>query len=155
MSFHYVVRSVVLSENQLLAVRVVGDDKFFLPGGHIEFGEPAKHALRREFQEELGITADVGAFLGAVENEWMEKSERQCEVNLLFTASSPNLVASELVISKEPHLEFLWLPLTEQGLASLYPPSLRTWLVSLAGQKINLENTELVAFWGSDLVKGN
>lgn len=34
-------------------------DKYHLPGGHVEYGEDLKSALKREIQEEFGIEVDV------------------------------------------------------------------------------------------------
>jgi 8-oxo-dGTP diphosphatase len=38
-----------------------------LPGGHVEFGETALAAARRELMEESGITADLTEFVGFYE----------------------------------------------------------------------------------------
>ena len=38
-----------------------------LPGGHVEFGETALAAARRELMEESGITADLTEFVGLYE----------------------------------------------------------------------------------------
>ena len=38
-----------------------------LPGGHVEFGETALAAARRELLEESGITADLSEFVGFYE----------------------------------------------------------------------------------------
>ena len=42
-----------------------------LPGGGMEWGEQAHETLQREFKEETGLDATVGALLG-VQSEWFE-----------------------------------------------------------------------------------
>ena len=51
-------------DNLLLVKHQMGDKAFWAPpGGGVEFGERAKDALRREFDEETGLTVKVGKFL--------------------------------------------------------------------------------------------
>lgn len=125
MSFHYIARAVILQDKHILLVKEIGSDLTFLPGGHIEFAEPAKKGLRRELLEETGITAEIGEFLGAVENSWMEREELQAEINLLFKASIPPTIS---VTAQEPHLEFLWVELGEVEKYNLMPTPLVTFL---------------------------
>ena len=42
--------------DQMLCVRSIGKDKFYIPGGKYEQGESDSEALRREITEELGVT---------------------------------------------------------------------------------------------------
>ena len=46
------------------------------PGGKIRSGEKPEDALRRELQEELGVTADVGDLLESVDWTYPEKRVR-------------------------------------------------------------------------------
>jgi ADP-ribose pyrophosphatase YjhB (NUDIX family) len=61
--------------DELLVARLgpfPADDEVFCrpPGGGVEFGETTTDAVVREFEEELGATVDVEAFLGVVENRF-------------------------------------------------------------------------------------
>jgi 8-oxo-dGTP diphosphatase len=57
-------------EDRILLVRaapylsVAG--RWFLPGGGLDHGEDPPTALRREFDEETGLTVEVGALLGVL-----------------------------------------------------------------------------------------
>ena len=50
-----IVRAVVAEGSRLLLAQPTREVWYFLPGGHVEPGEPAAVALRRELEEELGI----------------------------------------------------------------------------------------------------
>ncbi|MGQ0551258.1 MAG: NUDIX domain-containing protein, partial [Armatimonadota bacterium] len=103
-------RAVIAADGWLLLVRKKGESYSFLPGGHVDFGEPAETALARELQEELGTAANVGRFLGAVENCFTNASGQFHELNLIFAANLPDVAGTTAVASREPHLDFLWQP---------------------------------------------
>lgn len=69
-----VVAALLLERNRLLICqrRAAGDfpGKWEFPGGKIEPGETPQAALRRELQEELGITAEIGGEVWRVEHQY-------------------------------------------------------------------------------------
>ncbi|WP_212974638.1 NUDIX domain-containing protein [Bacillus sp. J14TS2] len=85
-----------------------GQTNTFLPGGHIEFGESAKDALKREINEALGIPCTVGRFLGVVEHKWELDQVVHCEINQVFEVHCSDLRLDTNPIAIEPHLEFFW-----------------------------------------------
>jgi 8-oxo-dGTP diphosphatase len=86
--FHHLARGIFLKDNKVLLAQASGHTNTFLPGGHIEFGESAKVALKREIEEELGISCTVGSFLGLVEHKWEKQGMLHCEVNQVFEVES-------------------------------------------------------------------
>src|SRR6201996_7796312 len=60
-----VVAALILREQTVLICQRRPDQpmalKWEFPGGKVEIGESAEEALRRELDEELGITADIGS----------------------------------------------------------------------------------------------
>lgn len=116
-----IARAVITSEGHLLLARKKGGAHTFLPGGHVEFGEPAETALARELQEELGIAVEIGRFLGAVEHAWDDAQGPNHELNLVFEVTWPGLGNPTQVRSAEPHLEFVWQPTDQLAAGNLRP----------------------------------
>ncbi|MCJ7843586.1 NUDIX domain-containing protein [Lederbergia sp. NSJ-179] len=89
--FHHLARGLIIYDNKILLAKAKGQTNTFLPGGHIEFGESAKDALKREISEELGIPCTVGRFLGVVEHKWEQDQVDHCEINQVFEVYSSDL----------------------------------------------------------------
>lgn len=78
----------------------------YLPGGHVEFGEGAKAALRREMLEECGIDVLVGELAGVCESSFVQAGRRRHEWNLLFHMKH---TLPEAVPSRESSIRFRWI----------------------------------------------
>ncbi|AJR06565.1 NUDIX domain-containing protein [Photobacterium gaetbulicola] len=142
MAFHYVARGLIRDGGHILLVRAIGDNMTFLPGGHIEFGESAPVALARELFEEASINANVGAFIGAAENEWFLNGQPQAEINLLFEVET-GLSHRNPIASNEAYLEFFWVPCKDIEYWNLFPESLR--------QLVKQNRLPKQAFWGTGI----
>ena len=57
------VYGLVLHEHKILLGEARSTQKYVLPGGGIEKGEPVEDALKREVWEETGIEVEIGEFL--------------------------------------------------------------------------------------------
>lgn len=137
MTIEIIARAAITAGQQLLLARKKGAAHTFLPGGHVEFGEPASSALARELQEELGIAVEVGRFLGAVEHAWTDPQGPSHELNLVFEATLPGLEMPAPVRSAEAHLEFVWQPTDQLTAGHLQPwvlcDLLPRWLAARSG----------------------
>ena len=78
-----VARGVCVQGGRVLLCHTKGAKNTYLPGGHVDFGESAAASLKREIEEELGLKARVGRFLGAVEHIYYRKRKPQCEKRAL------------------------------------------------------------------------
>jgi len=121
----FLVRGVCVKKGRLLVCQSKGAVNTFLPGGHVEFGEKAVVGLAREIQEELGVKARIGGFLGAVEHEFVQKGQRHCEVNLVFRMDVPSLAPDSDPAACEHWISFAWIALDALGRRHLEPWPLR------------------------------
>ncbi len=117
----FIARAVIRRGDEVLLAHGIGKSNTFLPGGHIEPGEYAGEALRRELSEELGVDSVIGEFVGVLEHKFTDrKGRRYEEVNLFFEAS----IETPDVASVEGHLEFIWANPDEFKARKLLPSNL-------------------------------
>lgn len=89
-------RAVLLNKKKILVCKDKKNKNYFLPGGHVEFGEFSKDALLRELKEEvsldikkaelIGVLVEINANLLKDENTrsgfyWSGKKGRDVVVN--------------------------------------------------------------------------
>lgn len=120
-----IARGVCVVDDKLLLCHSKGAPNTYLPGGHVEFEESAAFSLVREIEEEMGLAAQVGRFLGAVEHTFIQKGKRHCELNLVFEFAVPGLDPRETPPSEEAHIEFLWCDLASLSDSAMEPFPLR------------------------------
>ena len=129
-----IARGVCVRDGKLLLCRAKGGSSTYLPGGHIEFGETGRQALVREVKEELGVESSTGAFLGVVENAFLQHGKPHAEINLVYelelgTGNGERGTGNgELpsLNSQEDWIEFEWCDLNRLDEANLLPPAFRS-----------------------------
>ena len=120
----YIVRGVCVREGMLLLCRNVKVGNVYLPGGHIETGEGADAALRREIMEEMGLKGKAAHFLGAAENHFIQKGVEIFELNLVFELEIEGVDVRTPPRGIEGPLEFFWHPLARVAASGLRPVAL-------------------------------
>ncbi len=118
-----IARGVCIQDGQILLCHAKKSTLTYLPGGHIEFGETGRIALAREMQEEMGVEARVGAFLGCCEHTFIQNGEPHCEINLIYEMTLPT-VAPGIVDACESWIGFKWIDYTTLQDANLEPRAL-------------------------------
>ncbi len=114
-------RGACVKNGRVLVCRNRKHGNVYLPGGHVDWGEDSKRALAREWREELGVPGKAGRFLGVVEQAYVARSGRTCEISLVFEVRCPRISAQKNPPSAEDHLEFEWVPLKRLRASGLLP----------------------------------
>lgn len=94
--FHFGAYGVLMKDGALLLIkksRGPYQGTYDLPGGGVEFGEKAEEALRREFEEEAGISLDACKFINYNEyfSEYQDEggeSKKMHHVGLYYQVSA-------------------------------------------------------------------
>ncbi len=120
-----IVRGVCIQGGRVLLCRSHDGGRLsYLPGGHIEFGETARVALAREMEEELGVTARIGRFLGCSEHGFVQKGEPHAEINLVFRMTLAGVPSDRDPQAREDWIRFFWHPVDRPEEAGLEPAPL-------------------------------
>jgi 8-oxo-dGTP diphosphatase len=116
-----IVRAVITDGQRLLLSQPAGATWYFLPGGHVEWGEPVTVALRRELEEELGLpNVEVSGVLSIIENRYRDEHGDHHEVNLIHLVVVDKAVDG----SREAHLNVRWVERSELDRVEIRPTPL-------------------------------
>jgi 8-oxo-dGTP diphosphatase len=127
-------RGACVKGGKVLVCRNRKHGNVYLPGGHVDWGEDSRHALAREWREELGVPCQARRFLGVVEQVYTARSGRTCEISLVFEIVCPKISAKKNPSSAEDHLEFEWVSLQDLRKSGLLPLALAKHLPAWAVQ---------------------
>lgn len=129
----FIARGVLSRGNSILACRNVAKGYYYLPGGHVEFGEAPAVAIARELMEECGVAVKVLECMLVCEARFEQGGRPRHEVNIVFhvepTAAHPLSIETQ-VASLEPEIAFEWIDLARLIELDLRPDVLRAWLIS-------------------------
>ena len=134
-SIEVIARGLFAHQGRVLLCRNIKHGYYYLPGGHVEFGESARVALDREMQEECGQGVEVGPLLLTSEEHFDDGKKVHHEINLVFHMEQLGGMATppDEVASQEDQIAFDWVELAQLHEATLYPHSIKAWLMSGGG----------------------
>ncbi len=149
-----IARGLILHQSHALMCRNTKHNYYYLPGGHIEFAEPAASALKRELQEEASADISVGPLLLTTENTFNDGKRDHHEINLVFhveqingiklaatgsttgpsTSSASNPASSgdlrPEIESQESGIDFDWIDLAAVADMDIRPLQIKAWLAT-------------------------
>lgn len=127
-----IARGILVHHSRVLLCRNVKHGYSYLPGGHVEFAEPASVALAREIEEELGLPSRIGAFLFGTEEVFETRGKTHHEVNLVFHVEQLGSESDPpaAVPSQESSIAFDWVDLAAMHETDLRPASIKAWLAA-------------------------
>jgi 8-oxo-dGTP diphosphatase len=132
-------RGLTIDDGRVLLCRNEKHGYFYLPGGHVEFGETAAAGLAREFQEEAGIDVNVGDLAFVHEHIFRQGRRVRHELNLVFHVE----LSTNQVESQEEKIAFEWVPLAGIGERDVRPDAVRQWLTRPIGGPIRWDSESL------------
>lgn len=132
--FFYRAVGVAIEDGYVLLHRMDDVDYWILPGGRVEFGETSADALKREMQEELGRTVEVGRLLWVAESFRVDAGLIVHGIGFYYAMKLPGDSANRApfeVMDGRFRLLFAWHKLADLPALTVYPPFLQQGLASL------------------------
>lgn len=115
-----IARGILVEQEHVLLCRDLKHGYYSLPGGHIDVGESAHDAVRREFLEETGLVVTTRNCVLVHEHRFTQRGTPRHELNVVFLVERGGGGRSP-VESREPRLAFDWVPLGSLGGIDLRP----------------------------------
>ena len=127
-----IVRAIIIHDNHILLTTPTEDNKnfsqglFFLPGGHVDYNEPALVALKREILEEMNLECKNERFVGALECSWDRKEIIYHEIDLIYKVQIDNLSLHNPPLAMDHKFHrFVWKKIDELENLTILPHALK------------------------------
>ncbi|MEZ6235459.1 MAG: NUDIX domain-containing protein [Phycisphaerales bacterium] len=121
-----IARALIEHQGRVLLCRSVEHGYAYLPGGHVEFGESASQAVVRELEEEAGVPVQVAELALFHECRFIQRGKPRHELTILFHVKLDD--SSTSVQSREPHIAFDWVALSDLHAVDVRPAGIIEWL---------------------------
>ena len=120
-SLEMIARVIIKRSSKILLCKNIERGIYYLPGGHVEFGDSLEKTIYKEMNEELGFKkTDITniSFKSHLEQVFMQEGEKHHELNMIYTAEIPGDINIE---SKEEHISFDWIDVKDIKNIKLLP----------------------------------
>ncbi|MBA4028985.1 MAG: hypothetical protein C0475_07605 [Planctomyces sp.] len=125
-----IARGLLVRDARVLLCLSVGGGYGYLPGGHVEFGEPASAALQRELLEELGLRVRVGPPLLVHEYAFVDlRGATHHELNTVFHVEARRAKDLDALASREADIRFEMVPIERLPATRILPTPMKRWLI--------------------------
>ncbi len=121
LNIEHIVRGIIVRDGKILLCRNIKNLKsghYFLLGGHIEKGESAEEALRREMVEEIGRSVKNAKQIAEVKNSFVQEGKERNEIFHIYLATLENY---QNIKSLEDHLAFEWISIDRLDVIDFRP----------------------------------
>jgi ADP-ribose pyrophosphatase YjhB (NUDIX family) len=124
-----ILRAIIIHDGKILLCVNPETRTYYLPGGHLEFGETVDECLRREMREEIDREIGGIEILAPLENFYTRDGERLHEINLIVrtTVLGDGL---ESIKALESHVTYAWVPIGRLSEIKLLPESIRKYIIN-------------------------
>lgn len=106
-----IARGICVKDGKILLAYLKEKGYYFLPGGHVEFGESIFKTLEREIHEEMGLVATAKDLVLIFEHTWNTKDKLVHEINYILMYDLVD--APTTIPSTVDHLKFVWISLEQ------------------------------------------
>ncbi len=116
-----ITRVLFKRDDYILLCKSIKYGHYFLPGGHVEFGDSLEKTIYKEMKEELGVNEGEISniiFKDYLEHKYGEGNDFHHELNMIFTAE---LDKNAKIQSQEEHIDFEWVAFENISKIKLLP----------------------------------
>jgi 8-oxo-dGTP pyrophosphatase MutT (NUDIX family) len=119
-----IVRLIIECEGSILLCKNKEANNYYLPGGHVEFGDTLEQTIYKETNEELGWNEkDITSitFKNYLEHSYQSGGNVHNEINMIYQVEIGENV---MVESKESHIDFEWVDKNTLHTIEILPSSI-------------------------------
>lgn len=122
-----IARILLLHNGKLLLDYVPAGDYYYIPGGHVEYGETMTDCLTRELQEENSAAIRVGRRLEIFENFFSDTHSEHHE--LLVLHEGELLTPVDQLRDNESKIQHRWVALSALSTIRILPEPMHAYVM--------------------------